>query len=122
MTRRIERINSVIQLEVSQLLRDQVNDPRLNSLISITRVETSADLRHTKIFISSFGEHVDKKDILKGFNAASGFLRTQLASRLQLRYMPDLSFQFDDSIERAAEVLRLIDKVSEEDTENKHGH
>lgn len=121
MTRRIERINSVIQQEVSQLLRDQVNDPRLNSLISITRVETSADLRHTKIFVSSFGEHVDKKDILEGFNAASGFLRTQLASRLQLRYMPDLSFQFDDSIERAAEVLRLIDKVSEEDTENKHG-
>ena len=122
MTRRIERINSVIQQEVSQLLRDQVNDPRLNSLISITRVETSADLRHTKIFISSFGEHVDKKEILEGFNAASGFLRCQLASRLQLRYMPDLSFQFDDSIERAAEVLRLIDKVSAEDTENKNGH
>jgi len=122
MTRRIERINSVIQQEVSQLLRDQVNDPRLNSLISITRVETSADLRHTKIFISSFGEHVDKKEILEGFNAASGFLRCQLASRLQLRYMPDLSFQFDDSIERAAEVLRLIDKVSVEDTENKNGH
>ncbi|HEX7365419.1 MAG TPA: 30S ribosome-binding factor RbfA [Dehalococcoidia bacterium] len=122
MTRRIERINSVIQQEVSQLLRDQVNDPRLNSLISITRVETSADLRHTKIFISSFGEHVDKKEILEGFSAASGFLRCQLASRLQLRYMPDLSFQFDDSIERAAEVLRLIDKVSEEDTENKNGH
>ena len=122
MTRRIERINSVIQQEVSQLLRDQVNDPRLNSLISITKVDTSADLRHTKIFISSFGEHVDKKEILDGFNAASGFLRSQLASRLQLRYMPDLSFQFDDSIERASEVLRLIDKVSTEDTENKNGH
>jgi ribosome-binding factor A len=122
MTRRTERINSVIQQEVSQLLRDQVNDPRLNSLISITRVDTSADLRHTKIFISSFGENVDKKEILEGFNAASGFLRSQLASRLQLRYMPDLSFQFDDSIERASEVLRLIDKVSTEDTENKNGH
>ncbi len=122
MTRRIERINSVIQQEVSQLLRDQVNDPRLNSLISITKVDTSADLRHTKIFISSFGEHVDKKEILDGFNAASGFLRSQLASRLQLRYMPDLSFQFDDSIERASEVLRLIDKVSTEDIENKNGH
>ena len=104
------------------MLRDQVNDPRLNSLISITKVDTSADLRHTKIFISSFGEHVDKKEILDGFNAASGFLRSQLASRLQLRYMPDLSFQFDDSIERASEVLRLIDKVSTEDIENKNGH
>jgi len=118
MTRRIERLNSVIQQEVSQLLREQVNDPRLNNLISITRVETSADLRHTKIFISSFGENVDKKEILDGFSAASGFLRSQLASRLQLRYMPDLNFQFDDSIARAAEVLQLIDKVSSEDTQD----
>ena len=118
MTRRIERLNSVIQQEVSQLLREQVNDPRLNNLISITRVETTTDLRHTKIFISSFGENVDKKEILEGFSAASGFLRCQLASRLQLRYMPDLHFQFDDSIARAAEVLQLIDKVSSEDTED----
>ena len=122
MTRRIERLNSVIQQEISELLRDQVNDPRLNSLISITKVSTSEDLRHTKIFISSFGDNVDKKEILEGFNAASGFLRCQLASRLQLRYMPDLSFQFDDSIERAAKVLRLIDEVSSEDAENKHGN
>ncbi len=104
------------------MLREQVNDPRLNNLISITRVETTADLRHTKIFISSFGENVDKKEILEGFSAASGFLRCQLASRLQLKYMPDLNFQFDDTIARAAEVLRLINEVSSEDAKDKHGH
>jgi len=121
MTRRTERLDSVIQQEVSQLLREQVNDPRLNGLISITRVSTSADLRHTKIFISSIGD-VDKKEILRGFAAASGFLRCQLATRLQLKHMPELSFQFDDSIERAANVLRLIDEVASKDADKEDEH
>jgi ribosome-binding factor A len=122
MTRRIERLNSVIQQEISQLLREQVNDPRLTSLISITKVSTSSDLRQTKVFISTFGDNVDKKEILQGFTAASGFLRRQLANRLQLRHMPELSFHFDDSIERAAEVLKLIDEVASKDAENEDGH
>jgi ribosome-binding factor A len=122
MTRRIERLNSVIQQEISQLLREQVNDPRLTSLISITEVSTSSDLRHTKVFISTFGDNVDKKEILQGFTAASGFLRRQLANRLQLRHMPELSFHFDDSIEHAAEVLKIIDEVASKDAENEDGH
>jgi len=122
MTRRIERLNSVIQQEISQLLREQVNDPRLTSLISITKVSTSADLRHTKILISAIGDNVDKKEILRGFTAASGFLRRQLATRLQLKHMPELSFQFDDSIERAAKLLKLIDEVASKDAENEDGH
>jgi ribosome-binding factor A len=122
MTRRIERLNSVIQQEISQLLREQVNDPRLTSLISITKVSTSSDLRQTKVFISTFGDNVDKKEILQGFTAASGFLRRQLATRLQLKHMPELSFQFDDSIERAANLLRLIDEIASKDAENEDGH
>jgi ribosome-binding factor A len=122
MTRRTERLDSVIQQEISQLLREQVNDPRLSSLISITKVSTSPDLRHTKVFISSIGDNVDKKEILQGFTAASGFLRRQLATRLQLKHMPELSFQFDDSIERAANLLRLIDEVASKDAENEDGH
>jgi ribosome-binding factor A len=122
MTRRTERLDSVIQQEISQLLREQVNDPRLSSLISITKVSTSSDLRHTKVFISSIGDNVDKKEILQGFTAASGFLRRQLATRLQLKHMPELSFQFDDSIERAANLLRLIDEIASKDAENEDGH
>ncbi|MGD0352998.1 MAG: 30S ribosome-binding factor RbfA [Dehalococcoidia bacterium] len=122
MTRRTERLDSVIQQEISQLLREQVNDPRLSSLISITKVSTSSDLRHTKVFISSIGDNVDKKEMLQGFTAASGFLRRQLATRLQLKHMPELSFQFDDSIERAANLLRLIDEVASKDAENEDGH
>ena len=122
MTRRAERVSSIIQQELSYLLREQVNDPRLTSLISITKVSTSPDLRLTKVFISTLGNEVNKNEILQGFAAASGFLRKQLANRLKLKHTPELSFHLDDSIERGAEVLRLIEQVAPSDTENEDEH
>lgn len=122
MRRRTERINSIIQQEISELLREQINDPRLTALISITKVSTSPDLRHAKVFVSALGDKVNKDEILQGFTAASGFLRRQLANSLELKHMPELSFHLDDSIERGAEVLKLIDQVTSEDTENKDEH
>jgi ribosome-binding factor A len=122
MTRRAERVSSIIQQELSYLLREQVNDPRLASFISITKVSTTADLRLTKVFISTLGNKADKNEILKGFVAASGFLRKQLANRLKLKHTPELSFHLDDSIERGAEVLRLIEQVASSDTENEDEH
>jgi len=118
MTRRTERIDSIIKKEISDLLREQINDPRLTSLISITKVETSPDLKHSRVFISTLGDQVNKNEILQGFTAASGFLRRQLANRLELRYTPELSFHLDDSIEHGAKILKLIEQVSSEDTEN----
>ena len=122
MTRRAERVSSIIQQELSYLLREQVNDPRLTSLISITKVSTSPDLRLTKVFISTLGNEVNKNEILQGFAAASGFLRKQLANRLKLKHTPELSFHLDDSIERGAEVLSLIEQVASSDTENEDEH
>jgi ribosome-binding factor A len=122
MTRRTERISSVIQQEISNLLLEQVNDPRLASLISITKVSTSPDLRHAKVFISTLGNGVNKSEILQGFAAASGFLRKQLANRLKLKHTPELSFHLDDSIERGDKVLKLIEQVASSDTENEYEH
>ena len=112
MKRRIERINHLIRQEISALLWKEVNDPRLVSLISVTNVSTTEDLTEAKIFISALGNDIDKDEILKGFAAASGFLRKQLSYRLRLKHIPHLSFQFDDSIERGARVLELIDQVA----------
>jgi ribosome-binding factor A len=122
MTRRAERVSSIIKQELSYLLREQVNDPRLASFISITEVSTSSDLRLTKVFISTLGNEVDKNEILKGFAAASGFLRKQLANRLKLKHTPELSFHLDESMERGAEILRLIEQVAYSDTENEDKH
>ena len=122
MTRRTERIDSIIKKEISDLLREQINDPRLTSLISITKVATSPDLKHSRVFISTLGDQVNKTEILQGFTAASGFLRRQLANRLELKHTPELSFHLDDSIERGAEVLKLIEQVASEDAENEDEH
>ena len=122
MTRRTERVSSLIQQEISDLLREQINDPRLASLISVTRVSTSPDLRHAKVFVSTLGDEANKSEILRGFAAASGFLRRELANRLRIRHMPELSFHLDDSIERGAEVLRLIEQVISKNAENEDEH
>jgi len=112
MSRRTERLNKLIKQEVSELLEREVDDPRLNNLISITEVSISPDLKHAKVFVSILGNEANRIDMLAGFNTASGFLRKRLASRLRLKCTPQLSFHYDDSIERGARVLKLIEQVS----------
>ena len=122
MTRRTERINNLIRQEVSKLLQQEINDPRLVNFISVTRVTTSSDLRHAKVYVSVLGDGVDTNEMLQGFTAASGFLRRELARRLTLRHVPELSFRFDNSIERGAEILRLIEQASSDSTEDADGY
>ncbi len=113
MTRRIERVNHLIRQEISQLLQRQVKDPRLDSFVTITEVTTSPDLRSAKVFVSCIGSEAKKEETLRVLTAASGFFRGELAKRLRLRRVPELDFQWDDSIQRGAHILELIDRVSE---------
>lgn len=113
MTRRTERISSLLRQEISELLQSQVNDPRLSSFISVTKVLVSPDLRHAKVLVSILGTEEQKNEVLSGFAAASGFLRRELAHRLVLRRIPELSFHADDSIERGARVLKLINQLTD---------
>lgn len=112
MNRRSERTSKLIQREISELLERQVNDPRLSRLISVTEVTLSPDLKHAKIFVSTLGSKTDKEDMLASFNNASGFLRKELALHLKLKYTPQLSFYYDDSIERGARLLKLIGELT----------
>ncbi len=115
MTRRTERLNQLIQIEISDLLRKHINDPRLNGLISVTGVSISNDLKNAKVQISALCDNADRDEILKGFTSASGFLRRELAHRLNIRVTPELTFEFDDSIERGVNLVQLIEKVAAED-------
>jgi len=113
MSRRSERTSKLIQREISGLLEREVNDPRLSKLISVTEVTLSPDLKHAKIFVSTLGSEINnKKEMLAGFNDASGFLRKELASHLKLKYTPQLSFHYDDSIERGARLLKLMGELT----------
>ncbi len=114
MAHRIERVNSLIRQEISQLLQRQVKDPRLGDFIAVTEVSTSADLKYAKVFVSRIGSEEEKQETLGVLASASGFFRRELARRLKLRYIPELSFQWDDSIERGDRLLQLIDEVTSE--------
>ena len=116
MTRRTERLNHLIQAEISDLLQKHINDPRLNGLISVTGVEISTDLKNARVSFSTLGGSLDRDEVLKGFNSAAGYLRRELAHRLNIRVTPELSFKFDDSIEHGVNLIQFIDKVAREDS------
>ena len=107
---RINRINEEIQKELSSLLRT-VKDPRVgDTMISITRVETTPDLRYTKVYVS-FLQSDRAAGAMKGLQSAAGFLRRQLGSNLQLRYAPEIVWSLDDSITYGARMLELINNL-----------
>ena len=107
---RILLINEEIQKELSSLLRT-VKDPRVQDvMISITRVETTPDLRYTKVYVSFLQE--DKaNDAMKGLKSAAGYLRRQLGTNLRLRYAPEIVWSLDDSITYGAKMLELINNL-----------
>ena len=116
MAHRIERVNSLIRQEISQLLHRQVKDPRLGNLISVTEVSTSADLKFAKVFVIRVGGEKEKAETLSVLTAASGFLRREMAKSLKLRNIPELRFYWDESVERGDHLLQLLDGISTEDS------
>jgi len=111
MSRRSERTCKLIQREISGLLEREVNDPRLSKFVSVTEVTISPDLKHAKVYVSTLGSEINKEDLLAGFDNASGFLRRELAAHMRLRQIPELSFHYDDSIERGARLLKLMGEL-----------
>lgn len=116
MTRRKLRINELLRREISQILSQQINDPRLSGLVSITQADTSPDLRYAKVLVSVMGNREDKEAAIRGLTSASGFLRKELGLRLTLRHVPQLTFVMDDSIEYAQNMLKLMDSLVDEDS------
>ena len=114
MTHRLERFNSLLRQEISELLQRQVKDPRLGSFISVTSVEISPDLSFAKVFVSWLGSIEDKQATMAALTAASGFFRHELGERMKARRIPDLSFRFDDTIEKADHVFRIMDGLDKE--------
>lgn len=107
---RIGRINEEIQKELSSVIRN-LKDPRVqDTMISVTRVEATPDLRWAKVYVS-FLQEEKAKDALKGLKSASGYLRRELGQRLQLRYTPELQWEQDDSIVYGAKMLKLINSL-----------
>jgi ribosome-binding factor A len=114
-SRRILRINEVLRDELAQLLRHETDDPELQTLISITEVDTSPDLRFARVFFSTLADDEQTARIWKHLRKASRFFRRELAQRLDLRHTPELEFELDRSLARGARVLELLAEIQAEE-------
>ncbi len=110
---RMGRINEEIQRCLSELIRT-VKDPRVQGLISITRVDTTADLKYAKIYVSVLDKS-DADQVVKGLRSAAGYLRRELGHELSLRATPELTFVRDDSMAKGAHILELIENLDKKE-------
>jgi ribosome-binding factor A len=112
MSHRPEKVREFIREQVSDILHHQVKDPRIG-FVSVTEVEVSPDLRHARVFVSVLGDEQAKAQTMAGLHSAAGFVRGELGRRLQMRFVPEITFRLDDSIERGTRVVSLIRQVTE---------
>jgi ribosome-binding factor A len=109
-TRRQERVSDRIHQEISDLLQKEMRDPRLD-FVTVTDVEISPDLKLATVFVTTLGDREAGNSALAGLQHASGYIRRELAQRLQMRIVPELRFVLDESWERGARVDALLERL-----------
>lgn len=108
------RINEEVRREISNIIRDEIKDPRMTAMISITAVKVSKDLRYAKVFVSIFGkDDQEKNDTFLALKSASGYIRREIGHRINLRNTPQILFEIDDSISYSMKIEELIDKAKQ---------
>jgi ribosome-binding factor A len=115
MKRRVERLSDLLKTEISTILFQKMRDPRL-SMCNLTDVVLSKDYRHARIYVSSIGPSQHREECVEALNAASGFIRRELG-RLNLRYIPSLTFYSDSGAEYSQHIEELLKAVKKEESE-----
>ena len=108
------RINEEVKREISIIIRDEIKDPRMTAMVSITSVKVSKDLRYAKVFVSIFSKNEEEKnETFAALKSASGYVRREVGQRMNLRNTPQILFELDDSISYSMRIEELIDKVKD---------
>ncbi|KEI10400.1 ribosome-binding factor A [Clostridium sp. K25] len=108
---RLGRINEEVRKEISNIIRDDIHDPRLTAMVSVTRVEVTNDLRYAKVFISIFGSDNSKEETLEALKSSAGFIRREVGHRVKLRYTPEIVLELDESIEHGMHINDLLSNL-----------
>ena len=113
-SRRNDRVRAAMRQEISSMLQRDLKDPRLG-FATVTDVRVSGDLQHVQVFVSILGDDVSRQQTMEALESARGYVRSEIGRRVQLRLTPEITFAYDDSIERGARLLRLISEVQSEE-------
>ncbi len=111
MSHRPERLAEAIKKEVSDIILNDIKDPRID-FITITKVNVTSDLRHAKVYASVMGDEDKQKTTAQALKSATGYIRSELGRRIRLKYTPEIIFELDTSLEKAVRLIKLIDDVS----------
>jgi ribosome-binding factor A len=112
---RLIRVDDEILKEAAEIIRQELKDPRLDKMITVTRVKTSADLKYCKIYVSVMGSDGEKKEAMEGLQSSAGYIRKQLAARINLRNTPEVSFAVDDSLDEGYRMSKILDELAVKD-------
>ena len=112
------RINGEVLKELSNIIRSEIKDPRINPMTSVVSVEVAPDLKTCKAYISVLGDEQSQKDPITGLKSAEGYIRRELARTVNLRNTPEIKFILDQSIEYGINMSKLIDEVTQKDSDS----
>ncbi len=112
---REKRLAEEIKKIVSDIIRNELKDPRISPMTSITEVNLTKDLRYVNIYVSILGDEEEKRETIEGLTRASGFIRREIGKNIKARYTPEVIFKLDNSIERGIHMYNIITKVSEQE-------
>ena len=116
--KRAARVGEELLREVADLLTKKVRDPRVKAA-TLTGIQLSNDLKHARIFYSFMGDHEDIDQVQAGLDSAKGFIKRELGLRVELKYMPDIVFKFDPSLEKARDMEELFERLRSSDRSDK---
>lgn len=113
---RLERINSLLKEVIFEVIQKDVRNPNVNTFVTVTHVDTSADLHHAKVYISLIATDAEKEKVLAALQTAAGFIAVNAAKKVELRYFPTLTFKLDTALEEHLRIQELLAKIEKERT------
>lgn len=114
---RLSRISEQVKKEISSIIMNEIKDPRVSSMCTVVSAEVTPDLKFAKVYVSIYGNEEEKKNSMKGLKNASGFIRKKLGENMELRYIPEIHFEIDESIEHGARINKLLNQIKREEGE-----
>jgi ribosome-binding factor A len=114
MAKRTDRLNSLLQEVIAEVIMREIRNPKISTLITIKKVEITKDLHYAKVYISMLGSDLEKQQTLKALKSAAGYISVQAAKKVIMKYFPALSFHLDETLDEEIRIHNLLEKIHEE--------
>lgn len=114
---RADRVKKVLRIEISRILQEDLKDPRIG-FVTVTRIDLTGDLRYAKVYFSILGDAANQESSVEGIESALGYIRRLVGERLKLKYVPELSFKFDRSMEYGINLEKTFERLKNEHSQD----